>query len=375
MHSEHTDADAEAAFGADLYEVLAADAADMVFSPSSVAGALRIAWYGARGQTAAELARVLHLQEAADPGKAAVPGPGPQGRGSAVFRAPSTAWLQSGLAVRPEFTARLSGLAGAMLASADFAAAPERARAAINEAIAGQTERKVTGLLPPGSVGTLTRLVLASAVYLKAAWANPFGEDATDDAPFYPDGPDRPGVTVPVMRGTAARDYLRGDGYQAVLLPYRDIGLAMAVLLPDGPLAALRPKLAAAGFAGLLAGAARHQVTLALPRFRLEAAFDLVPALQRLGVVQAFGDEADFSGITGAGRLHIAAVAHKAYIDVDEHGTEAAAATAAAIAALAMTQALPPVTVIVDRPFVFAILDSTTGQPVFAGQVSRPRSG
>ncbi|HEY2287920.1 MAG TPA: serpin family protein [Streptosporangiaceae bacterium] len=374
MHSEW--ADAEAALGADLYGVLAADDAELVFSPSSVAGALLLAWCGARGQTAAELARALHREDVADFAEAAeAAAPVARDQGSAVFRAPNTAWLQAGLAVRPEFTARLSHLAGAVLASADFAAAPERARAAINTAIAGQTEGKITGLLPPGSVTALTRLVLASAVYLKAAWADPFDADETDDAPFYPQGAGRPGVTVPVMHGTATRDYLRGDGYQAVLLPYRDIGLAMAVLLPDGPLAALRPKVAAAGFAGLLAGAARHQVTLALPRFRLATATDLIPALRRLGVVQAFGDEADFGGITGAGPLRIGAVAHQGYIDVDEHGTEATAATAVAIAARAAFGAPPPVTVVVDRPFLFTILDRATGQAVFAGQVSLPRSG
>jgi len=359
------------AFGTDLYQVLAEGAGDLVFSPSSVAGALRMAWYGARGQTAAELARALHLEQDADQAKA--PGP-PHAQGSAVLRAPNTAWIQSGYAVLPGFTDRLSHLAGAVLASTDFAAAPERARAEINEAIAGQTEGKITGLLPPGSVGRLTRLLLASAVYLKAPWAAPFPADATSDAPFYPDGADRPGVAVPTMRGTATRDYLRGDGYQAVLLPYRDTSLAMAVLLPDGPLRDLRPKVAAAGLAGLLAGAARHEVDLALPRFRLEAAFDLIPALERLGIAAAFGDDADFGGITTAEPLSIAAVAHQAYIDVNEHGTEAAAATAVAIAARALIQAPPPVTMAVDRPFLFAILDIATGVTVFTGQVSRPRS-
>ena len=351
--------------------MLAEDAGDLVFSPSSVAGALRMAWYGARGQTAAELARALHLEQDADPGQA----PGlPETQGSAVFRAPNTAWIQSGFAVRPQFTGQLSHLAGAMLASADFAAVPERARAEINEAIAEQTEGKIIGLLPAGAVDTLTRLVLASAVYLKAAWAAPFPEDATGDAPFYPDGPDRPAVAVPTMRGTATRDYLRGDGYQAVLLPYRDTSLAMAVVVPDGPLSELQPKVAAAGLAGLLAGAARHQVELALPRFRLEARFDLIPALRRLGITAAFGGDSDFSGITTAEPLHIAAVAHQAYIDVDEHGTEAAAATAVVMAVRALVQAPPPVTVTVDRPFLFAILDSATGVTVFLGQVSRPRS-
>ena len=176
------------------------------------------------------------------------------------------------------------------------------------------------------------------------------------------------------MRGTATRDYLRGDGYQAVLLPYRDISLAMAVLLPDGPLAALRPKVAAAGIAACWPGRPGTQVTLALPRFRLRATFDLVPALRRLGVVLAFGDEADFSGITAAEPLRIGAVAHQAYIDVDEHGTEAAAATATMFAASAIMRPPPPVTVVVDRPFLFAILDIATGLPLFLGQVSRPRS-
>jgi serpin B len=291
-----------------------------------------------------------------------------------VFRAPNTAWIQSGFAVRPEFSAQLSGLAGAMLASADFAAAPERARDEINQAIAGQTEGKITDLLQPGHVTWLTRLVLASAVYLKAAWTDPFPEHATGDAPFYPDGPGRPGVAVPTMHGTATRDYLRGDGYQAVLLPYRDTSLAMAVVLPDGPLSDLRPKLAATGLAGLLPGASRHRVTLALPRFRLKARFDLGQALGRLGVRRAFGDAADFSGITAAESLFISAVVHQAYIDVDEHGTEAAAATAVVMSRSAVFRAPPPVTMVVDRPFLFAIFDSATGVTVFLGQVSQPRS-
>jgi serpin B len=359
------------AFGTDLYQVLAEDGGELVFSPSSVAGALRMAWYGARGQTAAELARALRLGQDAGPGEAPAP---PHAQAPAVFLAPNTAWIQSGFAARPEFTAQLSRLAGAMLASADFAAAPDRARAEINQAIAGQTEGKITDLLQPGHVDSLTRLVLASAVYLKAAWTDPFPEDATDDAPFYPDGPGRPGVAVPVMRGTAARDYLRGDGYQAVLLPYRDTSLAMAVVLPDGPLSELRPKVAAAGLAGLLAGASRHQVTLALPRFRLKARFDLGQALGRLGVRLAFGAAADFSGITAAESLFISAVVHQAYIDVNEQGTEAAAATAVVMSRNAVFRTPPPATMVVDRPFLFAILDSATGVTVFLGQVSQPRS-
>ena len=282
-------------------------------------------------------------------------------------------WIQSGLPVHAAFKARLHD--AVTLAAADFRAAPEATRTEINRLIATQTEGKISGLLPSGTITALTRLVLASAVYLKAAWTDPFPERATAGAPFYPDGRDQPALTVPMMHGTASRAYLRGDGYQAVLLPYRDINLAMAVLLPDGPLAALRPKVAAAGLGGLLAGAARHRVTLSLPRFRLEAAFDLIPALRRLGVVAAFGADADFGEITEAAPLRIGAVAHKAYVDVDEQGTEAAAATAVVIRAAAAMRPPPAVTMVVDRPFLFAIVDGTTGLPLFLGQVSHPAAG
>ncbi len=387
---------ADAAFGADLYQVLAEDAAETVFSPASVASALRMALCGARGETAAELAHALHLdgsdrqenvavsglrlvsawrdgRPSGEPSEPGGPGSEP-GRGSGTFRAPNTVWVQSGLPLRPEFTAQLREDA-ATLADADFSAAPEAARTSINRVIAEQTEGKITGLLPPGAVGRLTKLVLASAVYLKAAWTQPFPESATADAPFYPDGQDHPSLTVPMMHLTAPQAYLRGDGYQAVLLPYRDIGLAMAVVLPDGPLSALRPKVAAAGLGGLLAGTARHQVTLSLPRFRLEAAFDLIPALRQLGVTEAFGDHADFSGNTDAEPLRIGAVAHKAYIDVDEYGTEAAAATAIVMVGMAAFRAPPPVRMVVDRPFLFAIIDTATSLPLFLGQVSHPGAG
>ncbi|MDQ2811425.1 MAG: serpin family protein [Actinomycetota bacterium] len=363
------------AFGVDLYRQLAQDHENMVFSPASVSSALWMAWCGARGRTATELARGLHLTGSPDAtvdGLRSLPDllSGPAAPGLVRFRAPNTVWVQSGLPVRPEFTARLSD-AGATFGDADFTRAPEAARAEINRVIAKQTEGKITGLLPPGGIGPLTRLVLANAVYLKAGWLNPFPAAQTSDAPFYPDGPDRPALTVPMMRGTAARGYVRGPGYQAVLLPYAHSSLAMAVILPDGPLAALRPALDAGGLGALLAGPARCQVTLSWPRFRVEAAFDLIPALRQLGMNAAFGD-ADFSGITEAGRLQIGAVAHKAYVDVDEQGTEAAAATAVGVRSAAAMLPPPPVAMVVDRPFLFAIVHATTGLPLFLGQVSHP---
>src|ERR1700689_272329 len=291
-------AEADAAFGADLYRLLTQDAAQTVFSPASVACALQMTLCGARGDTAAELARPLPLDGPASASQAAAEGlrlltallGDVAARGYVTLRAPNTMWVQSGLALLPEFTARLRDAAAVAVHDTDFAAAPEAARTEINRVIAEQTAGKIADLLPPRSVDNLTRLVLASAVYLKAAWAQPFDQKATADAPFYPDGPDSPGMTVRMMRGTATRSYLSRDGYQAVLLPYADGRLAMAV----GPLDALRPVIAAGGLGGLgglrglrglrglLAGATRRQVTLSMPRFRLAADFDLVPVLQRL---------------------------------------------------------------------------------------------
>ena len=362
-------------FAADLYRVLAADAAETVFSPVSVAAALQMALCGARGQTATELAGALHeTPDAAAEGlraTTAAVGDVAVG-GSATLRAPNIAWVQSGLPLRPAFTSQLADSAAASVNQVGFAENAEAARAEINRVIAEQTEDKITGLLPARAIDSATRLVLTSAIYLKAAWADPFPEAATGDAPFYPDGPGRPSLSVPMMRGTAARAYRHADGYQAVVLPYRGGRVAMAVVLPDGPSATLRRAIAAGGLPGLLAGTSRHEVTLSMPRFRLEADFDLIPVLRRLGVEQAFTERADFSGITEAERLLINAVAHKAYVDVDEQGTEAAAATAISFRPLAAFRVPAAVTMTVDRPFVFAIIHTPTGLPLFVGQVSHP---
>ena len=246
------------------------------------------------------------------------------------LRAPNTVWVQSGLPLEPGFTAALAGPAAAALRDADFRRAADQARQEINQFIADQTEGKISDLLGPGVVDASTRLVLASAVYLKAAWSHPFPAGATQDAPFYPDpgqsGPGHPDpgrqVTVPTMRVRAWLRYLRGDGYQAVELPYTG-GRARHGDRPPGPgirpglrrpgsASRLRPGpgplLAAgaaqgAGLQGLLAGLAPRQVSLALPRFRVTSGFGLRPVLAALGMPLAFTAAADFSGITTAQRL------------------------------------------------------------------------
>jgi serpin B len=366
-------------FGADLFRLLGAAGRNTVFSPASVAAALQMALCGARGATAAQLAAALHLDgpaQAADGlrllsdllSSAGAGGPG----GGVIMRAPNTLWVQAGLPLSPGFTGQLVDIAGVTVRPADFQSAPAEARAQINDLIAEQTAGKITNLLGPDAVSAATRLVLANAVYLKAAWTFPFPARATADAPFYPGDAGGAPLSAATMRLTSDLAYLRAEGYQAVLLPYKDSRLAMAVVLPEaGPPAALAPRLAS-GLAPLLTGATRQSVALSLPKFRQRAGFGLIPVLQQLGVQDAFTSAADFSGITSTVRLFISAVVHQAYIDVDEQGTEAAAATAVAMRPMALRRGPEPVRMIVDRPFLFAIADTATGLPLFLGQVSRP---
>ena len=370
---------ADDAFGADLYRLLAAGRGNVVFSPASIAAALQMALCGARGETAAQLAAALHLGNpdaaadglrllsgvlsAADGDAATAAASG----GDMVLRAPNTMWVQAGLPLSPGFTSRLGD--AAELRPADFRGAPQAARAQINELIAEQTAGKITDLLGPDAVGAATRLLLANAVYLKARWAFPFPAYATADAPFHPTS--GPALSVPMMRRTADLAYLRADGYQAVLLPYRGSSLAMAIVLPDGPLPALAARLAG-GVSPLLAGATRQSVALSLPKFRQRAGFGLIPVLRQLGVEDAFTGAADFRGITPQERLFISAVVHQAYVDVDEQGTEAAAATAIGMRPMALRREPDPIPMVVDRPFLFAITDTATGLPLFLGQVTRP---
>ena len=372
--SPGSEAAGDEAFGADLYGRLPSSG-NLVFSPASIATALRLVLLGARGETADQIAAALHL---ASPDEA---GPGLRA-GSAILRdlaagdltlrAPNTMWVQSGLPLEPAFTAALAASAAVTVRDADFRRAAEQARQEINQFIAEQTAGKISDLLSPGLLRAGTSLVLASAVYLKAAWARPFPAAATRDAPFHPD-PDRQ-VMVPTMHLRTTLRYQRGDGYQAVGLPYAGSRLELVIILPDGSPGP--PAGGLAGLAGLLAGLAPRQVSLALPRFRVTTGFGLRPVLAALGMPLAFSTQADLGGITTAQRLRIDEVVHKAYIDVNEEGTEAAAATAVVIRAMARFAAGdPPVEMIVDRPFLFAITDSRSGLPLFLGRVTDPTQG
>ncbi len=358
---------------------LLADAArgrpNVALSPASISQALAMAFAGARGATASQMASALDFSlsgdrlgaafNAADRSLEGVNGP------DATLNVANALYGQAGQRFRQAFLRVLARDYGAGLRTADFEHAAEAARAQINAWVSEQTRGKIPELLGPGDVEESTRLMLVNAVYLKARWLSPFTKQSTFPAVFHaPSG----AVEVPTMHQIGTFGYRQGAGYQALELRYRGGRLAFDILLPAaGALQSLLSRLAAHGPLSLLADLRQQRVQLALPKFRLDTRFELAAALKALGMRLAFEPGgADLSGIAGKpGDLYIKSVVHEAYLSVDEAGTEAAAATGVAISPTAMP-APPPGEFIVDRPFAFVLRDIKTGAVLFTGVVSRP---
>jgi len=369
------------AFAFDLYQALRAEDGNLFFSPYSISVALAMTYAGARDETERQMADTLHFslpQERLHPAsngldlELAKRGEGAEGRDGEGFRLniANALWGQVGYPFLPEFLDVLDRNYGAGMRIVDFAADAEAARLTINDWVSEQTEDRIENLIPQGVLDAATRLVLTNAIYFNAAWAHPFEQASTTDGPFYLLDGDQ--VTAPLMRQTESFGYAQGEGYQLVELPYSGNELSMVILLPDeGEFEAFEEALEAAGVEAMLGGVGFQQVDLTMPRFEFDAEFSLGKTLEGMGMPLAFTDDADFSGMTGQRDLFISAVIHKAFVAVDEEGTEAAAATAVAMAELA---AMPsePVEVRVDRPFVFFIRDIQTGSILFAGRVLDP---
>lgn len=368
-------------FGMALYQRIAADdtSANLVVSPTSIALALAMARAGARGQTAAEMDAVLRdlgtdehaaWVAALDSLLNARTGSFPDESGQAqdvTLRIVNAPFAQRGFALETAYLQALGDRFGAGLRLVDYVTAAETARQAINGWVAGQTEQRIKELLAQGDVDAMTRLVLVNAIYLKAAWQTPFDEGATAPAPFT--RLDGTTVDVPLMHMAAQLPYATGTGWQAVELPYVGGKLSMLVIVSDD-LAAFEKTLDGAALAGIVRGRMAREVILALPKFGTESRVALGPVLAALGMPTAFTDAADFTGISKEAPLQISAVIHQANIDVDEKGTEAAAATAVVMRATGMPA--EPVTLTVDHPFLFALRDLETGAVVFLGRIADP---
>lgn len=370
------------AFAVDLYKQLSAQPGNLFFSPESISTDFAMAYAGASGQTAAEMARVLHftlppqrLHPAMGALLAAMNAPH-QGYSLNVADA---LWAEQDERFQPAYLNLVQANYGARFHPVDFKTAPDAARAAINAWVAEQTSDKIQNLLAPGTVNPFTRLVLANAIYFKAAWLDQFDTQDTQKQDFHLTAGKT--IQVPMMTTSLTSSYFKGPSFQALSLRYRKNEISMLILLPDSVdgLPALERTLTAANLDKWIASLAyTEDVIVSLPRFKITQQFELSSTLKDLGMRSAFdAGSADFSAITADNSLSISAAIHKAFIDVDENGTEAAAATAVVMIATAAPHEGPPPTPIrftANHPFLFLIRENASGAILFMGRVTDPTS-
>ncbi|MCC7136826.1 MAG: serpin family protein [Planctomycetes bacterium] len=374
------------AFTADLLRSVAADGGNLFVSPTSIALALAMTRAGAAGATAAQMDAALHLpQDAAaafrDLSAALADVPTVRQPDEAGGRTQVPAYVlsianglfsQEGWAFSDAFRATIADAYRAELRTLDFRASPA-ARDAINAWVEKHTADKIKNIVPEGLPTPDTRMVLANAIHFLASWDEPFRESETRDAPFTV----APGseVTAKLMHRTARLAYAETDDAQVVALPYVRGATAMIVVLPrakDG-LDALVRSLTPERLAEWTGATGVRKVAVALPRFSFTTPLTLGPVLRRLGIVDAFdGGKADFTGITKEKPFFVGEVLHKAFVAVDEKGTEAAAATVVMIRAGSAPRPEEPVPFVVDHPFLFVLVHRTTGTPLFVGRVVDP---
>jgi len=365
--------DGNTAFAMDLYRHLAGNQQGNLFlSPASVSAALAMTRGGARGATATEMDDTLHFglgQDRLHPAYAALDASLNSDDDPWELAIANRLWGQQGLAFEQPFLDITRNHYGAELASVDFAGATEPTRLEINDWVSDNTAERIPELLKPGVIDASTALVLTNAIYFLGTWDKPFDPEATTDQPFTTAAGEQ--VQVPLMYQETAVRWTETEDLALLAMPYSGDRLEMVIALPaahDG-LPALEASLTPEVLTDWDTHMRPAKVKVWLPRFELNAEFELSKALGDLGMPTAFGGGADFSGMTTATGLFISAVVHQAFVDVNEKGTEAAAATA-----VVMTRsARPKVTQFrADHPFLFLIRDTQTGAVLFMGRMVSP---
>jgi serpin B len=366
-------------FAADLYGQLRTQEGNLFFSPYSISTALAMTYGGARGETAKQMARTLHFDL---PERDLAPAFGGmasglnavQAKGQVRLAVANSLWPQAGYQFRPEYLDLCEKYYGASIQPVDYVGNTEGARKTINGWVEGKTMDKIVDLLKPGTLNQTTSLVLVNAIYFKGNWVHKFKPEVTRDAPFHV-SPETT-VTAPLMRQTDDFGYAEFPDLQVLELSYLGNDVSMVVLLPhtvDG-LNKLEAQLTASNLAAWTAHLGWQKVQVFLPKFKATSGFSLGGTLAEMGMPDAFVyPKADFSGMDGTHNLYISEVIHKAYVDVDEQGTEAAAATGILMRAGAAARPMAPIPVFrADHPFLFLVRDNQTGSILFLGRVTNP---
>jgi serpin B len=348
---------------------------NLFFSPTSIWSALAMTSAGAEGETRQQMAEVLHFSLPGERVHAAFADlkrtwSDPQQRDYELLMA-NRLWGQEGYDFLADYLSTTREQYGAELARVDFAGQAEQVRKQINTWVQQQTQDRITNLIAPGTLNRLTRLVLTNAIYFQGKWQHKFDEEATQDAPFHV----TPGetATVPMMFQKERFRYAASDGLQIVELPYVGQDLSMLVLLPeqgDG-LAQLEQRLTMERLEQWLSQLRSRELKVYLPRFTITDQFQLASTLVAMGMSAAFSpQQADFSGISANKELYISDAIHKAFVQVNEEGTEAAAATGVVVGVTSLPP--PPVEFRADHPFLFLIRDNRTRSILMVGRLSEP---
>jgi len=369
------------AFALQLYGKLRSAEGNLIFPPYSISSALAMAYAGAGGETARQMEQGLHFAECKTNlheqfARLAAVWKAAQAEQDIELHVANSLWPQEKHPFLDAFLDLLKQHYGAVVTALDYPRDPEGARAAINEWVNQNTWQKITEIIGPGMIDSLARMVLVNAIYFKGAWATPFPASRTQPQRFYLD-PDR-AVVVPFMNEQDEFNYAENDELQLLVLPYGKKQLHMVLLLPrakDG-LARLEGSLNPTSLAGWIGQLRQTEVRVAMPKFKMACTTTLSETLQSLGMKDAFDVKlADFSGIDGMlHSLYLSAVLDRAFIEVNEEGTEAAA-IAAVFGRWVGRLSLEPPEFRADHPFVFLIRDSTTGSILFMGRVSAPENG
>ena len=371
-------------FAFNLYRNIEGTEGNICFSPYSISSALAMVYDGARDETRKEMGDVLNftgLKETINEGFSLL---------NRFFEKTSTdipadfrlyisnsLWLQTGTQILPQYLDQMAKYFKTGVHRVDFARQKETARREINYFVKEKTMGKIIDLIGPSDIPENTKMILVSSIYMRAKWQNLFDEANTKMLPFFVSS--NKTVSTPTMNETGYYPYYKAENYSAVALPYIHPKenlpeLEFLILLPhdNNGLNDIKKTLNAESFKNILSNFESEELHIYLPKFEFTKSFSLKSALIKMGMVQAFNSDANFEGINGSKDLQIGQVSHKAFISVDESGTEAAAATAVIMTMKAILNPKEPITFRVDHPFMFVIYEKLTGSILFCGHVMNP---
>ncbi len=348
-------------FAFKLYGQLRTTQGNLFFSPASIEAVLTMTREGAAGNTLRQMSLLL-------PEAASFPAVGT----NVPLESANALWVDKMFPILKKFQTTVQEKYGAEIRSADFAGQPEVERTTVNRWVEEKTRDKIKNLLVPGSVTSATRLILVNAIYFKGDWLHAFEKEKTADEPFWT--APAASTNVPMMTMKPKRfGYTENESFQCLELPYQGEEVSMLIVLPkekDG-LARIENGLSADALAGWTGSLRKEEIEIHLPRFKITSQFDsLTKTLAALGISDAFNPAlADFSGISTE-PLFVSDVVHKAFVQVDEKGTEAAAATGIIMRTTSMP--MPPKVFRADHPFLFLILAKESGAVLFMGKIANP---